>query len=75
MNKPSFLEFLKQCPENPIIVPKTDAGKYAIHFSKVWYYEPEFDEWRGFMEYGSNFAETLSLLEEIYYKYEIKVEK
>ncbi len=73
--KQPFLEFLKQCPGNPIIVPKTDAGKYAICFDNVWYYDSDFGECHGFLEYGYNFAETLSMLEEIYYKYEIKVIK
>ena len=71
--KQPFLEFLKEHQKNPIIVPKTDSGKYAIHFDKIWYYDPEFGNWCGFMEYGSNFAETMSMLEEIYYKYEIKI--
>lgn len=73
--KQPFLEFLKEHGENPIIVSKTDTGKYAIHFDKIWYYDSDFDEWQGFMEYGTNFAEVMSMLEEIYYKYKIKVIK
>lgn len=75
MNKQPFLEFLKELSLNPIVVPKTDSGRYAISFTKVWYLDHDFDEWMGFMVYATSFGEAMLLLEEIYYNHEIKIEK